>query len=76
MDSYGTRERGAPSFVSQAFVQKVDANGDYATEVVTDGGFAITPHRIGGVCWINPSDGKTGIALTGISGLAGSAFFA
>ena len=73
----GTRNSGAPNFVSQAFVQKVAANGDYANEVLTDGGFASTSqYRIGGVHWVNPNDATSGIVLTGTSGLDGIAFFA
>jgi len=73
----GTRNSGAPNFVSQAFVQKVAANGDYANEVLTDGGFASTSqYRIGGVHWVNPNDANSSIVLTGTSGLDGIAFFA
>ncbi len=73
----GTRNSGAPNFISQAFVQKVAPNGDYANEVLTDGGFAATSqYRIGGVHWVDPNAANSSIVLTGTSGLDGIAFFA
>ncbi len=73
----GTRNSGAPNFLSQAFVQKVAANGDFATEVLSDGGNATTSqYRIGGVHWADPYSANSSIVLTGTSGLDGVAFFA
>ena len=73
----GTRNSGAPNFVSEAFIQKLAANGDYANEALTDGGYAsTTQYRMGGVHWVNPNVANSGIVLTGTSGLDGIAFFA
>ncbi len=68
--------RLSATFVSQAFVQKLQANGDYANEGLTDTGLTTSLYRIGGVHWVNPNSATSDIVQTGSSGLDGINFFA
>ncbi len=68
--------RLSDTFVSQAFVQKLQANGDYANEGLTDTGLTTSQYRIGGVHWVNPNSATSDIVQTGSSGLDGVNFFA
>jgi uncharacterized delta-60 repeat protein len=68
--------RLSATFVSQAFVQKLQANGDYANEGLTDTGLTTSQYQIGGVHWVNPNSATSDIVQTGSSGLDGINFFA
>jgi uncharacterized delta-60 repeat protein len=68
--------RLSDTLVSQAFVQKLQANGNYANEGLTDTGLSTSQYRIGGVHWVNPNSATSDIVQTGSSGLDGINFFA
>lgn len=70
----GIRRGPAPSFTSEIFVQKLAANGDYANETLSTGGFDLPPYGVGGVRWVDQNNAASNIVLTGVSG--GLLFFA
>lgn len=62
----GTRLGPAPSFTNEMFLQTLAANGDYANETLSSGGFN-SPYRVGGVRWVDQNNASSNIVLTGVT---------